>query len=226
MKRILVSAAVMVTLAGVAGVSVSTFTNLTGMAWGQNASGAPTAHKIGLIDMAEVFKDYKKFEALREGLKAEIAESDQQAKQMVDQINAARERLKQVTEGSPDFAKLEKQILSMTSDLEAFRKGKQRDFLRQEAQIYKTIYLEVSDAVKKYADYYGYTLIIRFDRKTLEDAENPAEVVQRMNQLVVDYRPEDDITNSVKDYLNKKYNPAGPTTPRVSTGTSGGGTQR
>lgn len=210
MKRIFVSAAV---VGLVTGISFAVVTGLSGMsatAWGQQRqanSGGP--HKIGLIDMAEVFKSYKKFEVLREGLKAEIAQSDQKAKQMAQQIKSLQGQLKQLEDGTSEYSRIEKQLLGLTSDIEAFRKGAQRDFMRKEAQIYKTVYLEVSDAVAKYADYYKYTLIIRFNRRGLESGDKPAEVIQKMNQLVVNHRSEDDITDSVLDYLNRKYESLG-----------------
>ena len=43
-------------------------------------AAATTGHRIGLIDMAHVFQNYKKFEALRTDLQAEITKSDAEAK--------------------------------------------------------------------------------------------------------------------------------------------------
>lgn len=204
MKRIFVSAAAAALLTAGAFLSVSAWTGPAGTAWGQGGAAPAGPHKIGLIDMAEVFKKYKKFERLREGLKQEIEQSDAEAKQMAGRIQTLGGKLKQLTDGSPEYTKMEQEIIGLTSELEGFRKGKQREFLRKESQIYKTIYLEVTDAVKKYSSFYKYTLIVRFNRQSLEEAENPGDVIQRMNQLVVDYRSEDDITDSVLDYLNKK----------------------
>ena len=82
--------------------------------------------------------------------------------------------------------------------------------MRRESQIYKTVYLEVSDAVQKYADYYKYTLIIRFDRQGLDDKATPPEVVQRMNKQVVFHRTDDDITDAVLQYLNRLYEKSNP----------------
>ena len=78
MKKVIVSASVIALLAGVLA--------LTGDAWSQNKEPAAAAtnipHKVGLIDMAYVFKNYKKFESLREDLKVEISESEEKAKEM------------------------------------------------------------------------------------------------------------------------------------------------
>ncbi len=95
----------------------------------------------------------------------------------------------------------------MASDFEAFRKVAQRDFLRKEAEIYKTVYLEVSDAVKLYAQHYKYAVILRFNREDIQTSSNPEEVLQSMNRQVVYFYAKDDITESVLQYLNKKYQP-------------------
>ena len=178
---------------------------------------AEIVHKVGLIDMAHVFKNYKKFNVLRDDLKAEITESDQQAQAKAEQIKKLQEEMKTLKEGSPDFLAREQQLAKLTSEFETFRKVAQRDFLRKESQIYKTIYLEVTDAVRKYAEYYKYTLIMRFSREELESADNPQDVIRSMNRNVVYFLPDDDITLSVLDYLNREYDRTAGSAPATRT---------
>lgn len=197
MKKLIALASVVVVVAGL---------TLANAARGQNqAAQADGPHKVGLIDMAHVFKNYKKFEAQREGLKAEIAKTDELAKQKAEQIKGLQAQLKDFKEGTPDYAAVEKQFLKATTEFEAFRKTQQREFLRKESTIYKNIYLEVSDVVQKYATKFEYTLVIRFNRDDSESSENPQEIMQRMNKQVVYHRTSDDITDSVLDYLNRSY---------------------
>ncbi len=204
-------------LSAVAVAVLGSFSGLARPALAQNAPAATGSgvHKVGLIDMAHVFKNYKKFEALREDLKNEIGASDTQAKKMAEQIQILQGQMKELKEGSPDYIAKEKQLASLASDFEAFRKVAQRDFLRKESQIYRTIYLEVSDAVQKYADYYKYTLVLRFSREKVDGEQNPQVILQRMNKQVVYYREPDDITLSVLDYLNRKYDSGAPA-PRAA----------
>lgn len=196
------------------------------------APAAPTVHKVGLIDMAFVFKNYKKFEALREDLKQEITAGDSKAKALAEKIKDGQAQMKKFKEGSPEFVKVEKELLALTGEFEAFRKGAQRDLMRREADIYKTVYLEVMDTVQKYAQHYNYTLVIRFSRDGVESDDDPSKVVQGMNRQVVYFRGEDDITDSVLDYLNRRYQataklPLGPaggaaaTPPRTSSAAPG-----
>ena len=215
MKKAIVWASAVVLLAGVL--------TLTGNAWSQNnpAAGgaAPTAsnvpHKVGLIDMAHVFKHYKKFEELREELKIEISGSEEKAKAMQAELATMQANMKKLIEGSPEFTKAEQDIVKKAGDFESFRRSASREFLKKESLIYKQIYDETSDAVKKYADFYKYTLVIRFNREEL-DTENPQNLLQGMNRQVVYHRGEDDITLSVLDFLNRKYAAAPTSSPAAA----------
>ncbi len=170
-------------------------------------AAAPAPTKVGLIDMAFVFKNYDKFKAMREDLKTEIQGSDNQAKAMAGRIKTIQDQLKTFNDNSPEFLEKEKELAKYGSEFEAFRKVAQRDFLRKEAEIYKTVYMEVSDAVKLYAQHYKYAVILRFNREEIESSSNPETVLQSMNRQVVYFSTRDDITDSVLKYLNQKYQP-------------------
>lgn len=184
------------------------------------AQNQSAPHKIALIDMAHVFKNYTKFEALREGLKTEIAASEAKIKGDIEALTALKSKLDMMTESSPGYAQAESELASKAAEIDASRKVMQRDFLRKESQIYKQVYIEVSGAVKMYAEYYKYTLVLRFNRNQLQEDDAPNAVINSMNKQVVWHEPENDITDAVLDYLNKKYAkenasaraPGGPTT--------------
>jgi outer membrane protein len=178
--------------------------------------------------MAHVFKDYEKFKALSESLRAEVEASDGEAKAIVEEAKLLQQQLADGTlaEGSPEFTQIEQKLVEKSAQLEALRKNKQREFLRKEADIYKTVYLEVQDAVQKYAKYYKYTLIMRFNRDKVEDAENPQEIIQSMNRPVVYHRGEDDLTEPILNFINAEYRKtagrtATPATQQAATPASG-----
>ncbi|QDU08449.1 OmpH family outer membrane protein [Gimesia aquarii] len=212
MKKLLVSVSVIAIIA-----CLACFTE-TASAQGNTGNSKTVEHKVGLIDMAHVFKHYEKFTALREELKTEIQQSDAKAKAMAEQIQAVQKEMQDFKQGSPEYLAREKQLAQAASDFEAFRKVAQRDFLRKESRIYHTIYMEVTDTVKKYAKIYNYTLIMRFNRENL-DTDDPKKLIQGMNRQVVFHRADDDITLSVLDYLNRSYKPksSGSGTPTRST---------
>jgi Skp family chaperone for outer membrane proteins len=162
-------------------------------------------HRIALIDMARVFKNYKKFEAMRDELKGELQKSEERFKQMAEMIKKEQTDLKSYKEGSEEYSRVEKSLLTHTTQAEAFRKSQQRELIRKEAQIYKQVYLEVSDAVEKYATHFHFTLVLRFSADELSGDQNPEDVMRGLNRQVVYYRPTDDITNAICEFLNRKY---------------------
>lgn len=165
------------------------------------------AHRIGLIDMAYVFKNYDKFTALTESLQNEIEDSDAQAQQLISQIKQSETKLAsgELQEGSPDFLNIESAILDRQTRLQTLRRQAQREFLKQEADLYKTVYLEVEDAVQRYARYYNYTLVLRFNRERVDAAENPRDVINGMNRQVIYHRSRDDLTDPILNYLNDRW---------------------
>ncbi|MBD3672249.1 MAG: OmpH family outer membrane protein [Planctomycetaceae bacterium] len=173
------------------------------------AAGPPHAWDdhdvIGLIDMAEVFKKYKKFEALREDLKTEIAASEETIKSDVEALKALSAKLQMMTESSPGYAETESELASKAAEVDARRKVMQRDFLRKESQIYKQVYMEVQSTVEQYAKYYGYHVVLRFNRTALQETDDARGVINGMNRQVIYHRKKDDITDAVLQHLNTQY---------------------
>jgi Skp family chaperone for outer membrane proteins len=182
---------------------------VTGLAWTPAAVLAEarpeSPHRIALIDMARVFKNYKKFENLREELKGDLTKSEEKFKAMATQIRKEQEDLKLSKEGTEEYAQKEKIVLAHTTQAETYRKSQQRELIRREAQIYKTVYLEVVDAVQKFAAHYNYTLVLRFTSDDVSDSDNPEEVMRGLNRQVVYFRPSEDITNQIVHFLNSRY---------------------
>lgn len=181
---------------------------LPAVAFAQEPANQPEEkHRVGLIDMAHVFKNYKKFSAMTEALQKQIEESDQSAQKMLLDIQGIQQQLTSgvVKEGTPDFVQLESKMLKAQTDLETFRRTTQRDFLRKEAEIYKTVYVEVESFVKQYAGYYDYDLILRFNRERVLDAENPRDIMNGLNRQVVFFRQQNDITKPILNYINERW---------------------
>ena len=173
----------------------------------QSAGTATATHKIGLIDMAEVFKEYEKFKTQKESLQAEIEQSELKAKAMLEDMKKLQQQAQDggFKQDSPQFKQLEQQMITKKSELEAYRASQQREFLRKESEIYKQVYLETQDMVQMAAKHFGFTLVLRFSRSSVEDAENPQEVIQSMNRQVVFHQSGDDITDDIIRALNDRY---------------------
>jgi len=179
------------------------------------AANAGLPHQVGLIDMAYVFKNSIRFHSLTEELQREIERTDQEAKVLVDRIRQLQAELKQ-SSSEDSSSRLEEQLVKARTELESFKRVAQQSFLRKEADIYKDVYLEVEEAVRRYASYYKYTLILRFERQALSDQDDPQQVMNGMNRQVVHFQPHDDITEPVLKYVNSNWD-KGPKEPSAQS---------
>lgn len=75
--------------------------------------------------------------------------------------------------------------------------------------MFKIVYSDTTTLVSQYAEYFKYTVVVRFDRKGIDDNTPPAEAVQRMNKQIVYHRAQDDITDRVLQVLNERYSKTG-----------------
>jgi outer membrane protein len=208
------SAVAALALAGVFAANVSAQANKPAAAQ-PAASNAP--HKVALIDMAYVFKTYEKFNNLRDDLKVEVQQGEETAKAKAEALKNLQAKMKTFQESSPEYTQTEQQLAKASAEFESFRRAAQRDFLKKESQIYHTVYMDVSDMVRKYAEHFNYTLVIRFNREDLE-IDNPQKLIEGMNRQVVFFREEDDITDAVTDALNIQFKKqAGGATARPAT---------
>lgn len=231
MKKLIVS------LSAVAGLLAVLFTATPtrgqGGAAAAPAARQPKAHQIGLIDMAYVFNNYEKFKALQQAVQDDLKLAKDKAQVSIDELKKLQEQLTsgQIKADSPDAQRIERDMLKIQAELQVFGQMTQNQNLKREAEIYKQIYLEVQDAIKTYADHYGYTLIIRFDRESVADSNDPQQVLQRLTRQVVYHRGEDDLTTVILNYLNKSYASSGgrpatsPAVPAAAGAPAGGATR-
>jgi Skp family chaperone for outer membrane proteins len=177
-----------------------------GMVHGQQGSpSVDLPHKIGLIDMAHVFKEYKKFKEFRESIKQDIDRSQQQAELMQKRLLGLQQEMKMLKPESKEYVVREKELIREKNNYDIFRQDTKRTFLKKESELYKTIYLEVAGMVQKYAGHYQYTVIFRFNRKSVQDANDSKEILASMNRQVVYHQTRDDITIAVLKALNSQY---------------------
>ncbi len=222
MKKLIVSLTAVAALMAV----LLTATQTQGQSANPNpAPRQPRPHQIGLIDMAYVFNNYEKFKALQESVQADLKVARDKAQQTIDQIKQLTELLNSGTHkpNSPEYQRTESEIIRLQTELETYSRVTQAQNLKREAEIYKQIYLEVQDAIRIYAEYHGYTLIIRFDRENVADSTDPQQVLQRLTRQVVYHRTEDDLTNVILTHLNRTY---AQSTGRTATTPPAGGAPR
>ena len=188
------------TIALLAGITISA------QSQGQTpaASTAPLPVKIGLVDMAKVFKDYDKFNDMREALKGEMQTQLEQAQSIAAEAKKVTDELALIKKGTEKYITLEQRLARLSSDFETKRKLAQANYVRREAEIFEKIYTESTAIIEQYAKYYKYTLILRFNSEPV-NAEDPKSLAASLNKLVIYNRPNDDLTGAIVGHLNKSY---------------------
>jgi Skp family chaperone for outer membrane proteins len=160
--------------------------------------------KIGLVDMAKVFKDYDKFNDMRESLKAEMQAQLEGAQKIAADAKKVTDELALIKKGTEKYITLEQKLARLSSDFETKRKLAQANYVRREAEIFEKIYTESTTIIEQYAKYYKYTLILRFNSEPV-NAEDPKSLAASLNKLVIYNRPSDDLTGAIVGHLNKNY---------------------
>jgi len=192
-------------------------TSVLGTAQAQNTKpAAATPVKIGLVDMARVFKEYNKFKDLREVLKGKMEARMAEAKKIADEAKEIQGVLKQLNQGSAQFIQKEARLAELTTQFQTKQKLAQAEYVREEAKIFEQVYVESRDVIKLYSEHFKYTLVLRFNSQSLDpENKNPQGIANSLNKLVVYHRQQDDITEAVVEYLNRRYKPSTKPAPRV-----------
>ncbi len=78
--------------------------------------------------MGQVFKEYKKFEALREDLRPEFQAVQDEEKAVAEKIEAAQKELASgaFKQGSPDFIEREQALTKQVAEFQALRTNTRR----------------------------------------------------------------------------------------------------
>lgn len=171
--------------------------------------------KIGLVDMTRVFNEYNKFKDMQSALQAEALGLKAETDGIAAQAKRIRQELGLLKPGAPEFNKLEATLAQLSSDFAAKQKIGQLSIRRKEADIFKNIYVDATAVVQMYAKHFEFTMVMRFNSAKLDQNDN-ASVANGLSKLVIYHRHQDDITDPVIDYLNRKYAPTKPVVPRAA----------
>lgn len=177
--------------------------SFTGEAVAQSASPSANAARYGIavVDVSYIFKNYSQFKSAMEGMKSEMETAEGQLKSERDAIAAQEEQRKQFNAGSPEYKKMDEDIAQSKANFNLKAGRIRKDFLEREAKVYYQTYLEVSNAVKYYAQQHNIGLVLRFNGDQV-DPNLREDVLRAINKPVV-HQNNIDITPDVLALLNR-----------------------
>lgn len=176
----------------------------------KEAADEEIPHRIALIDMEYVFKNYEKLKYQSEDLKSVAQEDRNNLQKKLKKGQEMAAELKDLKQDTPEYDARVQKIQKLETDLKFEDKQNQVKMQREAAKMNLGIYHEVRDAVEKFCKYHKYTLAIQFTRSEANSAD-PQRMMQIVGQTVVYYRKsdngkcKDDLSEGVVKWLNDKY---------------------
>jgi len=196
----------------------------TGVLPGGPSRMAPTqigVNGIAVVDIAYIFKKHNRFDQEMKALKGRVEAAETDLKRMGDEIKKKQDQLKAYDQqktfapGSPEYKRLEEQILKDTGDFNLKRSLQGKEFMEQEGKLYFKVSLEIDDAVKLIATRNNIALVLKFNGDDV-DANDRNDILRNINKPIVYFDKNMDITPFVLQELNRSApvaNGGGPLPP-------------
>ncbi len=167
------------------------------------------APQIAVIDISRVFKEHPRFIEEMARLKTRVQAEDDKMKARADRLQKLAEEIKSFQSGSREYKDREKQIASERAQMQIDIQVQRKEFLEQEAAIYKVIYEGIKQEVASYASRAGLAAVIRVTSPPTEaDPNLPNSVLSQIQQDLVWFHPQLDITNLILANLKARSAPS------------------
>jgi Skp family chaperone for outer membrane proteins len=167
------------------------------------------APQIAVIDISRVFKEHPRFIDEMARLKTRVEAEDSKMKLRADRLQATAEELKGLKSGSQEYKDREKYVASERAQMQIDIQVQRKEFLQQEAAIYKQIYEGIKLEVASYASRAGLAAVVRVTSPPPEsDPEQPSNVLTEIQKDLVWFHPQLDITNQILANLKARSGPS------------------
>ena len=170
-----------------------------------SAQQGPVGTKVAVIDIAVVFENHQRFKDQMEDIKKDIEAFEAYIRAKRKELATEGEKLKDFEPSSPEYKRIEQSLASRSADLQVEMQLKRKGFLEREAQVYHEAYTEVVNHVSRFANQYGFGLVLRFNSKKIDPTKRDS-VLQGVNRAVV-YQNRLNITQPIIDNLNRSLPP-------------------
>jgi Skp family chaperone for outer membrane proteins len=192
-----------------------------GVVWAQQGnmtSRAPLQTRIAVINLSQVIKNYKKFQAFEQDMKTQTQAIQRDMDAQKAQAIGEQKELEQPTLTAERRDQLERHIKQIQRQMQdSIEEAKQKMSKREFDQLVQT-YKEVKDAVDAYARAYAIELVLQYNDAVGQEVYAPPHFTHKLSNracmpIYVDSRM--DITEPVTMMLNQKLaSAAAPGAPR------------
>ncbi|MEQ8846415.1 OmpH family outer membrane protein [Botrimarina sp.] len=170
---------------------------------GAAANPAANAQKFGVavVDINFIFKNHPKFTSSMEEMKTEFQRIEGDVKGKQQQLMQMQEQKNTLSPGTPDYKRLDDQIVQMNANLQVEVTQKRKELVEKEAKIYYETYLEVQRVIEWYAQKQGLGVVLRFNGEETDPA-NRESIIRNINKAV-QYQNQVDITGDIHTLLQR-----------------------
>jgi Skp family chaperone for outer membrane proteins len=190
--------------------AVLSFGYLISLAVAQQGPVRPGAGPhVALLDVSYIFKNHARFKDMMQGMKADVERAEAHVKSERDAIGKLAEGLGNFRKGTPDYKQMEEELAKRQADLSVQVTLQKNEFLQREATIYHNVYEEILQATDYYSKQNGIDMVVRFNGDPV-DVQRPDSVLAHINQQVVWYQKNMDITPAILQELNRTAVNPGP----------------
>jgi Skp family chaperone for outer membrane proteins len=156
---------------------------------------------IAILNMDRVFKTHQP-------LLDQLAPAREEAKALQEkvqlrqaEIETVANQIRKAEPGSPDFQRLQGQLLKLNGELQQMAQAGQQTIQKKETTIYLAFYRILDEEVAKYAKAKGLKLVLRQQESSLDEKQPLQEILKSLNRSII-YQDGLDITDDILKALD------------------------
>jgi Skp family chaperone for outer membrane proteins len=162
--------------------------------------------RIALLDIDEVFKNYRRYKAMMADVRKDEEALEALVRGKAKQLTAMRNEIRDFKPGTAAYQKLEATMAKLKADTTVDTDIKRKGFIIRRSKASHTAYLDITRAVGRFAEANGISLVMAYDNREV-DAANPNQVMYEINRQII-YQRSLNITSYIVEALNAGVPPA------------------
>lgn len=168
------------------------------------AGGPPAPGLIVLLDVTSLIKDNAHLKAMMADMQRDVSKAEDVFRKERDQIRAMTEELKELRAGTPEYKAREEKVTKDSTDLNVKIQLQRKEFMQRESKIYYAVYQEIYQEVEYFAANNNISMVLRTTSDAV-DVEKPDDILREMHKTVVWSKAGLDITQYIKQQLQRRY---------------------
>jgi Skp family chaperone for outer membrane proteins len=164
------------------------------------APAAPNPSVV-VIDINHIFRNHTRFKQSMEDMKADLQAAEATFQEKNKQIAEMAEGLKRYNPGTPEYNRLEEDVMRARADLQTQMALKKKELMLKEAGIYHRVYEEIVNEVAYFCERHGISLVLRYSSEKI-DPQNANSVRAGVTRNVV-YQRSVNITYDILERIRQ-----------------------